>query len=62
MNEFQKLLKRKGIKQWKAAEYLGIREDAFSRMMRHELPKEESARLLAIIIEKHGKESATKND
>lgn len=58
MNKLQKALKDNGILQWQAAEYIGMREDAFSRMMRHELPEEKRKQLLAVIIEKHKKGGA----
>ena len=34
---------------WVIAEVLGLRDDAFSRKLRHELPEEEQTKILAII-------------
>jgi len=41
--------KAAGVKLWEIADALGIRDNEFSRRLRHELPEKESARILAII-------------
>ncbi len=38
-----------GVRLWEIAERLGMRDDAFSRKLRRELPAEEQGRILAII-------------
>lgn len=38
-----------GLKQWEAAEALGILETSFSRKLRHELPEDEQNRIIAVI-------------
>lgn len=43
--------KAAGLKQWQLAELLGIREDTFSRKLRHNLAPEETDRILQIINE-----------
>ena len=45
-----------GLKQWQVAELAGYREDKFSRMLRHELPKEEQKRIVQLIIDHTQKE------
>lgn len=44
-----KALRAKGIYQWQIAEKLGIREDALSRMLRHELAPEDEVKIKAAI-------------
>lgn len=41
--ELRKLIAAAGIKQWELAEELGIREEALSRKLRHELSLEDEA-------------------
>ena len=41
--------KAAGVRLWEIAERLGMRDDAFSRKLRCELPAEEQGRILAII-------------
>ena len=38
-----------GVKLYKVAEAIGVRDSAFSRMLRKELPEEKKAQILAII-------------
>ena len=38
-----------GVKMWQIADQLGIHDTNFSKMLRHELPAEEKARILTII-------------
>ena len=38
-----------GLKQWKVAELIGIRDDAFSRKLRYELPEEEQNKIIEAI-------------
>ena len=38
-----------GLKQWQVADLVGIRDDAFSRKLRHELPIEEQDRIVDLI-------------
>ncbi len=38
-----------GIRLWQIAEALGVSDFALSRMLRHELPDEEKAKILEII-------------
>ena len=40
-----------GVHHWEIAEALGISEGAFCRRLRHELPEDEQARILATIDE-----------
>lgn len=40
-----------GVKMYKIAEALGMRDSAFSRLLRKELSKEQKAQVLAIIDE-----------
>ncbi len=39
----------KGIKHWQIADEMGIREDAFSKMLRKELPEDEKQKVLNAI-------------
>ena len=39
------------VKLWRIADALGIVDSSFSRMLRHELSEEETARIIAIINE-----------
>lgn len=41
--------KEKGVKLWQIADEIGINDGNFSRKLRHELPPEETAMILAII-------------
>ncbi len=41
--------KRNGLKQWEVAEIIGIREDTFSKKLRHELPKDEQLKIIEAI-------------
>ena len=41
--------KKAGVRQWQIAEELGLREDVFSRLMRHELSDEDRERILQAI-------------
>ena len=38
-----------GLKQWQVAELIGIRDDAFSRKLRYELPEAEQNRIIEAI-------------
>lgn len=38
-----------GLKQWQVAELIGIRDDAFSRKLRYELPEEEQNKIIEAI-------------
>ncbi|MBR3244189.1 MAG: hypothetical protein IKF90_16085 [Parasporobacterium sp.] len=40
---------KSGLKQWQVADLVGIRDDAFSRKLRHELPREEQDRIVELI-------------
>lgn len=42
-------LRQYGLHQWQLAEMLGMREEALSRMLRHELPIAEQNELIKII-------------
>jgi transcriptional regulator with XRE-family HTH domain len=44
-------LKKTGILQYELAQKLGISEAAFSRLLRHELPPDETEKLLTAIDE-----------
>lgn len=43
--------KENGVKLWKIADALGVNDGNFSRKLRHELPPDETARILALIDE-----------
>ena len=43
--------KREGVKLWQIADRLGINDGNFSRRLRHELPPDETAKILALIDE-----------
>lgn len=45
----RKVAKVAQVPLWRVAEKLGMRDDAFSRMLRHELSEEEQKKCLAII-------------
>lgn len=47
--EIRSSAKSKGVRMWQIAEALHIADSAFSRKLRHELPQEEKAKILAII-------------
>lgn len=40
-HEFRRVIYAAGVKQWELAEELGIREEALSRRLRHELSQED---------------------
>ena len=40
-----------GVKLWQIADALGMNDGNFSRKLRHELPPDETARILALIDE-----------
>lgn len=46
--------KSANVRLWEVAEKLGLRDDAFSRKLRHELPRDEREKLLGIIAEIKG--------
>ena len=41
--------KRSGVRLWEVADHEGILDSNFSRMLRHELPREKQVALLAVI-------------
>lgn len=41
--------KQHGVKLWQVADELGLNDGNFSRKLRHELPPEETERILSII-------------
>ncbi len=41
--------RKKGVPLWKVAEKIGVSEATFNRRLRHELPTEETDRLIAVI-------------
>ncbi len=43
--------KEKGVKLWQIADALGVNDGNFSRKLRHELPPDETAKILALIDE-----------
>ena len=47
--EIQARAKEAGVRLWEIAERLGMRDDAFSRKLRRELPDDERENILAII-------------
>ena len=49
--ELRQKMKQAGLKQWQLAELLGIREDAFSKLMRYELTEEYRQKCFAAIDE-----------
>lgn len=44
-----------GLKQWMVAEEMGLTEQYFSQLMRHELPPEKQAEILAAIDRRKAK-------
>lgn len=52
MNEkIKQAAKQHGVRLWQIADRLGINDGNFSRRLRHELPEEETAKILRIIDE-----------
>ena len=50
MNEMiHKARTKAGLRQWQVAEIIGMREDAFSKKLRHELSEDEQRRIVAAI-------------
>lgn len=47
--EIREAAKRSGVKLWQVAEEIGMSDAAFSRKLRHELPKEDRERVLSAI-------------
>ena len=47
--ELRSILSKAGIKQWQIAEALGIREENFSRKLRHELNDQDEKKVLVAI-------------
>ena len=47
----RKATKESGVKLWQVAEALGVKDYDFSRKLRHELPPEETEKILSIIDE-----------
>ncbi len=47
--EIRETAKRSGVKLWQVAEEIGMSDAAFSRKLRHELPKEDRERVLGAI-------------
>ena len=45
-----------GMKQWQVANLIGIRDDAFSRKLRYEMPEEEQDEIIEL-IRQHLKEN-----
>lgn len=50
--------KTAGVRLWQIAERLGLTDGNFSRKLRHELPTEEKARIMAIIEDLRGGDAA----
>ena len=42
-------IQESGLKKWKIADLLGIRDDSFSRKLRHEMPEDEQNRIIDLI-------------
>lgn len=40
---------QKGVKHWQIADQMGIREEAFSKMLRKELPEETKQKIMEVI-------------
>ena len=53
--EIREAAKKEGVNLWQIADELGIRDTAFSRVLRYELSEEKKAEILGIIA-KLGKE------
>ena len=50
MNDsIKRQIKDAGLKQWQIADYLGISEPTFTRLMRHDLTEDQRARILEAI-------------
>lgn len=47
--EVRMLVYGNGLKLWQVAEGLGIRDDSFSRKLRHDLSDEDTQKILAIV-------------
>lgn len=55
--EIRNAIRVTGVRQWQVAEAYGLSEGNFSRLLRHELPKEKAEAILEII-----KQLSTKED
>jgi hypothetical protein len=49
--KIRELAKEKGVKLWQIADKLQLNDGNFSRLLRHELPKEKEQQILNIIYE-----------
>lgn len=47
--EIKKKIKEKGLKQWQVAEFYGLNEGNFSRLLRKDLPFDKELKILAAI-------------
>ncbi len=50
-HDIRQALRDAGVYQWQVCERLGIREETFSRKMRHELPNDLKGKVLIAISE-----------
>ncbi len=48
-NNLRTYAKSKGVLLWQIAEQLGLQDSNFSRKLRHELPEEETRKIIEII-------------
>lgn len=48
-------MRKTGTPQWKLADLLGCHENTVNRLLRHELPKEEQDRLIAMVEEEYAR-------
>lgn len=50
-NDIRTLAKESGVKQWQIADMLNMHDSNFSKMLRHELPEDEKAKIRSAIKE-----------
>jgi len=63
-NNLRTYAKSKGVLLWQIAEQLGLQDSNFSRKLRHELPEEETRKIIEIIdvIAKENEKGDNKNE
>ena len=63
-NNLRTYAKSKGVLLWQIAEQLGLQDSDFSRKLRHELPEEETRKIIEIIdaIAKENEKGDNKNE
>lgn len=49
VTDLKKMIKEKGLKQWQVAEFYGLNESNFSRLLRKDLPPEKGKKVIEAI-------------